>query len=38
MELAFTGLHRLCAPLLDRANSLPVLHAEALRNSYIVLR
>jgi DNA-binding CsgD family transcriptional regulator len=29
-ELAFAGLHRLCAPLLDRLETLPVPQAEAL--------
>src|SRR5580765_7125657 len=31
MELAFAGLHQLCAPLLDHAESLPGPQREALR-------
>jgi len=31
MELAFAGLHQLCAPLLGHARSLPVPQREALR-------
>ena len=30
MELAFAGLHGLCAPMLDRAEHLPVLQRDAL--------
>ena len=31
MELAFAGLHQLCAPLLDRTDALPAPQQEALR-------
>ena len=31
MELAFAGLHQLCAPLLDRLDDLPAPQADALR-------
>jgi len=31
MELAFAGLHQLCAPMLDRAECLPAPQREALR-------
>jgi DNA-binding CsgD family transcriptional regulator len=34
MELAFAGLHQLCAPMLDRAESLPVPQREALRTAF----
>ena len=34
MELAFAGLHQLCAPLLDRAEHLPVPQQEALRTAF----
>jgi DNA-binding CsgD family transcriptional regulator len=34
MELAFAGLHRLCAPMLDHAASLPVPQREALRTAF----
>ena len=34
MELAFAGLHQLCAPLLDRAEHLPVPQHEALRTAF----
>jgi DNA-binding CsgD family transcriptional regulator len=34
MELAFAGLHQLCAPLLDRLGALPVPQAEALRTAF----
>ena len=30
MELAFAGLHQLCAPMLDRAERLPAPQREAL--------
>jgi hypothetical protein len=33
MELAFAGLHQLCAPMLDRADSLPVPQRDALRTA-----
>jgi DNA-binding CsgD family transcriptional regulator len=33
MELAFAGLHQLCAPMLDHADSLPVPQREALRTA-----
>jgi hypothetical protein len=31
MELAFAGLHQLCAPIIDRPEHLPVPQREALR-------
>jgi DNA-binding CsgD family transcriptional regulator len=34
MELAFAGLHQLCAPLLDRLDRLPGPQAEALRTAF----
>ncbi len=34
MELAFAGLHQLCAPMLDHAESLPVPQREALRIAF----
>ena len=34
MELAFAGLHQLCAPMLDRAGRLPVPQREALRTAF----
>ncbi len=34
MELAFAGLHQLCAPMLDRAESLPGPQREALRTVF----
>ena len=34
MELAFAGLHQLCAPMLSRAQSLPVPQREALRTAF----
>jgi DNA-binding CsgD family transcriptional regulator len=33
MELAFAGLHQLCAPMLDHARALPVPQREALRTA-----
>jgi DNA-binding CsgD family transcriptional regulator len=33
MELAFAGLHQLCAPMLDRAERLPVPQRDALRTT-----
>jgi DNA-binding CsgD family transcriptional regulator len=33
MELAFAGLHQLCAPMLDHAQSLPVPQRDALRTA-----
>jgi DNA-binding CsgD family transcriptional regulator len=33
MELAFSGLHQLCAPMLDRLEALPVPHRDALRTA-----
>ncbi len=33
MELAFAGLHQLCAPMLNRAEHLPVPQREALRTA-----
>ena len=34
MELAFAGLHQLCAPMLDHAESLPGPQHEALRTAF----
>src|SRR5215469_11889597 len=34
MELAFAGLHQLCAPMMRRAESLPVPQREALRTAF----
>jgi DNA-binding CsgD family transcriptional regulator len=34
MELAFAGLHQLCAPMLDHAESLPVPQREGLRIAF----
>ena len=34
MELAFAGLHQLCAPMLDHAESLPVPQREALHTAF----
>ena len=34
MELAFAGLHQLCAPMLGHADSLPVPQREALRTAF----
>ena len=34
LELAFAGLHQLCAPLLDRLEALPAPQAEALRTAF----
>ena len=34
MELAFAGLHQLCAPMLDRAEGLPVPQQDALRTAF----
>src|SRR6478752_1476838 len=34
MELAFAGLHQLCAPMLDHAKSLPGPQREALRTAF----
>lgn len=34
MELAFAGLHQLCAPLLDQAGRLPGPHGSALRTAF----
>jgi DNA-binding CsgD family transcriptional regulator len=34
MELAFAGLHQLCAPLMGRAESLPVPQHDALRTAF----
>jgi DNA-binding CsgD family transcriptional regulator len=33
MELAFAGLHQLCAPMLDHAKALPVPQRDALRTA-----
>ena len=34
MELAFAGLHQLCAPMLDRAERLPLPQQDALRTAF----
>jgi len=34
MELAFAGLHQLCAPMLDRVPALPAPQADALRVAF----
>src|ERR1700689_4797819 len=34
MELAFAGLHQLCAPMLDRSEHLPVPQRDALRIAF----
>ena len=34
MELAFAGLHQLCAPMLDHAERLPAPQREALRTAF----
>jgi len=34
MELAFAGLHQLCAPMLDRLDRLPVPQHDALRTAF----
>jgi DNA-binding CsgD family transcriptional regulator len=34
MELAFAGLHQLCAPMLDHLEALPVPQREALRTAF----
>jgi DNA-binding CsgD family transcriptional regulator len=34
MELAFAGLHQLCAPMLDRLEALPVPQRAALRTAF----
>jgi DNA-binding CsgD family transcriptional regulator len=34
MELAFAGLHQLCAPMLDHASALPVPQRTALRTAF----
>ena len=34
MELAFAGLHQLCAPIIDRPEHLPVPQREALRIAF----
>ena len=34
MELAFAGLHQLCAPMLDRAGHLPAPQRDALRTAF----
>jgi AAA ATPase-like protein len=34
MELAFAGLHQLCAPMLDRLEALPVPQREAVRTAF----
>ena len=34
MELAFAGLHQLCAPMLDRLERLPVVQRDALQAAF----
>src|SRR6478672_6442966 len=34
MELAFAGLHQLCAPMLDRVEQLPAPQRDALRVAF----
>ena len=34
MELAFAGLHQLCAPMLDHLEAIPVPQREALRTAF----
>jgi hypothetical protein len=34
MELAFAGLHQLCAPMIDRAEHLPAPQRDALRTAF----
>ena len=34
MELAFAGLHQLCAPMLDRLDELPSPQRDALRTAF----
>ena len=34
MELAFAGLHQLCAPMLDRLDTLPAPQRDALRTAF----
>ena len=34
MELAFAGLHQLCAPMLDHADRIPVPQRDALRTAF----
>src|SRR5207249_2896573 len=34
MELAFAGLHQLCAPMLDRLDALPSPQRDALRTTF----
>ena len=34
MELAFAGLHQLCAPMLDRLEAVPVPQRDALRTAF----
>jgi hypothetical protein len=34
MQLAFAGLHQLCAPILDRLEALPMPQREALRTAF----
>ncbi|HEV2260304.1 MAG TPA: AAA family ATPase [Streptosporangiaceae bacterium] len=34
MELAFAGLHQLCAPMLDHVGSIPVPQRDALRTAF----
>jgi DNA-binding CsgD family transcriptional regulator len=37
MELAFAGLHQLCAPMLDRAERLPLPQQDAMRTAFGLL-
>jgi ABC-type transport system involved in cytochrome c biogenesis ATPase subunit len=34
MELAFAGVHQLCAPMLDHLDQLPVPQRDALRTAF----
>ena len=38
MELAFAGLHQLCAPMLDHAERLPAPQRDALRTAFGLVR
>ena len=35
MELAFAGVHQLCAPMLDHADRIPVPQQDALRTAFV---
>ena len=38
MELAFAGLHQLCAPMLDHLEAIPVPQQDALRTAFGISR